>query len=57
MKTCKDCVHFIGGGIWNLCCAIFPWYRYENTPICQSFEERENTQNEIINAPREEHHV
>ena len=42
MKTCKDCIHFIGGGIWNLCCAIFPWLKYADTPACESFEEREN---------------
>ena len=43
MKTCKDCIHFIGGGIWSMCCTILPWIRHEDTPACESFEEREAT--------------
>lgn len=45
--TCKDCIHFIGGGDWNLCCENPPksqvswggFLCYEDTPACENFEE------------------
>lgn len=42
-KTCKDCVHFIGGGDWNLCCTEhhegypFGFLCYEDTLACEKF--------------------
>lgn len=39
MKTCKDCVHFLGFGDWNLCCKIKPDLCYKDTPACDDFEE------------------
>jgi hypothetical protein len=48
-KTCKDCIHFIGGGDWNLCCDLthecysFGFLCYEDTPACGKFEEKEET--------------
>lgn len=48
-KTCKDCKKFIGGGDWNLCCMVhhgkypFGFLCYEDTPVCEEFEEKENS--------------
>ena len=45
-KTCKDCVHFIGAGDWDLCCTEhhddypFGFLCYEDTPACKKFEEK-----------------
>lgn len=45
-KTCKDCVHFIGCGDWDLCCTErhdgypFGFLCYEDTPACEKFEEK-----------------
>ena len=54
MNTCKQCKHFIGGGDWNLCCAIehptakekeqgltflFGYLCYEDTRACDMFKE------------------
>lgn len=54
MKTCKECMHFIGMGDWNLCCDIehptpkekeqgqlflFGHLCYEDTEACDMFEE------------------
>ena len=47
MATCKDCIHFIGAGDWDLCCAKshegypFGFLCYEDTPACEKFEEKE----------------
>ena len=47
MATCKNCVHFIGAGDWDLCCAKshegypFGFLCYEDTPACEKFEEKE----------------
>ena len=44
-KTCKDCVHFIGMGDWDLCCTEshegypFGFLCYEDTPACEKFAE------------------
>ena len=44
-KTCKDCIHFIGCGDWDLCCTEshegypFGFLCYEDTPACEKFEE------------------
>ena len=35
--TCKDCVNFIGGGDWNLCCKVNYWLCYEDTDACEKF--------------------
>ena len=38
--TCKDCVNFIGGGDWNLCCTVkrdYCWLCYEDTDACEEF--------------------
>ena len=46
MATCRDCVHFIGSGDWNLCCTEshegypFGFLCYEDTPICEKFEKK-----------------
>lgn len=43
MVTCKDCIHFIGAGDWNLCCTEshdgypFGFLCYEDTPACEKF--------------------
>ncbi len=45
--TCKDCVHFIGAGDWDLCCTEshdgypFGFLCYEDTPACEKFKEKE----------------
>lgn len=31
---------FLGGGDWNLCCAISPDLYYYDTPACKSFIEK-----------------
>ena len=43
---CKDCIHFIGCGDWDLCCTEhhkgypFGFLCYEDTPACEKFEEK-----------------
>ena len=45
---CKDCVNFLGGGDWNLCCKNPPedqvswcgFLCYEDTEACKNFEEK-----------------
>ena len=50
-KTCKDCIHFIGGGDWDLCCTQshegypFGFLCYEDTPACKKFEEKVSDNN------------
>lgn len=50
-KTCKDCIHFIGAGDWNLCCTEhhdgypFGFLCYEDTPVCKKFKEKESDGN------------
>ena len=39
MKTCKDCIYFLGCGDWNLCCKIKYDLCYEDTPACDDFKE------------------
>lgn len=47
-KTCKYCVHFIGGGDWSLCCTEshdgyhFGFLCYEDTPACEKFSQKLN---------------
>ena len=36
--TCKDCMHFVGAGDWNLCCGLKPDLCYGDTPACDLFE-------------------
>lgn len=46
MKTCKDCIHFIGMGDWNLCCTEshdgypFGFLCYEDTSACEKFDQK-----------------
>ena len=46
--TCEDCANFIGGGDWNLCCAVKQgyWLCYEDTEACEKFVWKRND-NEI----------
>lgn len=50
-KTCKDCVHFIGLGDWDLCCTEshegypFGFLCYEDTPACKKFSPKIKTLN------------
>lgn len=52
---CGECIHYMGGGDWDLCCSIphptlrereigirydFGFLCYENTPACEEFERR-----------------
>lgn len=54
-KVCGNCTHYMGGGDWNLCCAIqhptqgeqatgvtypFGHLCYEDTPACDAFHWR-----------------
>ena len=36
--TCRDCMHFVGAGDWNLCCGLKPGLCYRDTPACNLFE-------------------
>lgn len=49
LKTCGQCVHYIGGSDWNLCCDnppkkakdyFFGWlcYSYTDATDCENFE-------------------
>ena len=55
-KVCGNCIHFLGGGDWNLCCDVkYPTTMeksfgltfhvghlcYEDTLACDMFEEKE----------------
>ena len=54
--VCAHCVHFIGGGDWNLCCAKPPkdkvgWLGflcYEDTPACENFELKQTCSDGLI---------
>ena len=43
-RFCGSCLHFIGAGDWNLCCALPPpespygFLCYEDTPACEQYE-------------------
>ena len=37
-ETCVSCQHFIGGGDYNLCCALGGWLCYRDTPACDKYE-------------------
>lgn len=54
-QVCGNCAHYMGGGDWNLCCAIqhptpgeqaagvtypFGHLCYEDTPACDAFNYR-----------------
>ena len=59
-KFCGNCVHFIDGGDWSLCCDIehptdlekamgifsfLGYLCYEDTPACDMFKERLDNHN------------
>ena len=59
-KVCGNCAHYLGGGDWNLCCAIqhptpeeqakgavylFGHLCYEDTPACDMFKENLDNHN------------
>lgn len=58
-KVCGNCVHYFGGGDWNLCCDVhhpipmgksfgLTFYAgylcYEDTLACDMFEENKSTE-------------
>lgn len=58
-KVCGNCIHYLGGGDWNLCCDVkhpTPMEKsmgltylighlcYEDTLACDMFEEKEKNQ-------------
>ena len=38
-KTCETCMHYTGGGDWNLCCDLKYDLCYRYTPACEKYEE------------------
>ncbi len=59
-KVCGDCIHYLGGGDWDLCCDVhhptskeqeqgviylFGHLCYEDTLTCDMFEEKVDNRN------------